>query len=96
MKGLDPRLIQLSAQDNIAVLSQTIQKGDAVMLSGQQIEMPETLGMGHKLATQPIPAGADVLKYGLPIGFAAIDIPLGTHVHVHNLTSRYTNVEIME
>lgn len=96
MNDLDPRLIHLSEQDNIVVLSQTIQEGDAVILSGQQIEMRETLGMGHKLAFQPIAAGQDVLKYGLPIGFAATDIAIGTHVHVHNLTSRYTRVEILE
>lgn len=96
MNTLDPRLIRLSDHDNIAVLGQTIHKGEVIELAGRQLEMSETLGMGHKLAIQTIAAGSDVLKYGLPIGFAATDIELGTHVHVHNLTSRYTIVEIME
>lgn len=96
MMDLDPRLILLSEKDNIAVLGQTLHQGEVVMLSGQQIEISETLGMGHKLAIRPITAGSDVLKYGLPIGFAATDITLGAHVHVHNLTSRYTTVEILE
>lgn len=96
MTDIDPRLIQLSPKDNIAVLAQTINEGDCVVLSGQQVTLSQTFKMGHKLALHPIPAGADVLKYGLPIGFASTDIPLGAHVHVHNLTSRYTVVEVME
>lgn len=92
----DPWLIRLSTKDNIAVLGQTILEGEIIILSGQQVKMPNTLAMGHKLATQFIPTDTDILKYGLPIGYAAVDIPLGAHVHVHNLTSRYTAVEIME
>lgn len=96
MTNDDPRLICLSTKDNIVVLGQTILEGETIILSGQQIKMPNTLAMGHKLATQFIAADSNILKYGLPIGFAAVDIPLGSHVHVHNLSSRYTVVKIME
>lgn len=92
----DTRLIVLSVQDNICVLSETISAGETIMIKGKSIIMPATLGLGHKLSTRPISAGTDVLKYGFPIGYAAVDIPLGTHVHVHNLSSRHTPVEIME
>ena len=40
---------------------------------------------GHKYALRPIPAGAPVVKYGLPIGHAIRDIAPGEHVHTHNL-----------
>lgn len=96
MSDIDPRLIQLSPKDNIAVLAQTINEGDSVVLSGKEVTLSQTLKMGHKLALHPIAAGTNVLKYGLPIGFASNDIPLGAHVHVHNLTSRYTVVEVTE
>lgn len=92
----DPRLLVLHPGDNIAVLTATVTAGEMVKIAGQDIEMKDTLGLGHKLALRSIPAGEDVMKYAFPIGYAGVDIALGDHVHVHNLTSRYTTVEIME
>lgn len=92
----DPRLLTLAEGDNIVVLKSTIKAGEHIRLRGQDVVVPQTLGLGHKLAAEDIPAGRDIVKYGFPIGFAASDIPLGAHVHVHNLTSRYTQVEVME
>lgn len=96
MSGDDPRLIRLSNEDNIVILGATIRAGETVLLDGSSIEMAQTLGMGHKIASRAIGADEDILKYGMPIGFAACDIALGDHVHLHNLTSRYTPIEIME
>ncbi len=39
---------------------------------------------GHKYAIRDIPQGADVIKYGMPIGHATKHIAAGEHVHVHN------------
>lgn len=48
----------------------------------------EVRGDGHKYAVRRICAGADVVKYGMPIGRAAADIAPGEKVHVHNLSTR--------
>ena len=42
---------------------------------------------GHKYARVAISAGAAVIKYGMPIGHAVVDIAPGEHVHVHNLAT---------
>ncbi|MBP5354393.1 MAG: altronate dehydratase [Lachnospiraceae bacterium] len=42
---------------------------------------------GHKQAVTDIPRGADVVKYGFPIGHATADIRAGEHVHTHNLAT---------
>lgn len=39
---------------------------------------------GHKAALKDIPAGGDVVKYGVTIGQALTPISTGEHVHVHN------------
>ena len=39
----------------------------------------------HKFAVREIEAGEAVLKYGEVIGSAAVRIPAGAHVHLHNL-----------
>lgn len=92
----DPRLIRLSNEDNIVVLGATIHIGETVLVDGEPITVLQTLGMGHKIASRAIRTDEDILKYGMPIGFAACDIARGEHVHLHNLTSRYTPIEIME
>lgn len=92
----DPRLLCLKQGDNIAVLTAAVHQGENLQIGGVAHQMPQTLGMGHKLALRAIAAGEDVVKYGFPIGYAAEDIAPGQHVHVHNLASRYTTVEIME
>ncbi len=40
---------------------------------------------GHKFARRAIRAGEPVVKYGMPIGIAKVDIAPGEHVHSHNL-----------
>ncbi|MDD7972233.1 UxaA family hydrolase [Roseinatronobacter alkalisoli] len=39
---------------------------------------------GHKVARQPMPKGAPVIKCGQVIGYATTDIEQGAHVHSHN------------
>jgi len=40
---------------------------------------------GHKYALKPIKAGEHIIKYGMPIGHATVDIAAGEHVHTHNV-----------
>jgi len=40
---------------------------------------------GHKYARFDIQKGADIIKYGAPIGHATEDIKKGEHVHTHNV-----------
>ncbi len=42
---------------------------------------------GHKYARCPIAAGANIIKYGMPIGHATRDIASGEHVHTDNLVT---------
>ena len=39
---------------------------------------------GHKYARVAIAAGANIIKYGMPIGHATCAIAAGEHVHTHN------------
>jgi altronate hydrolase len=47
---------------------------------------------GHKYALKDIKAGESVIKYGMPIGHAAVDISAGSHVHVHNVKTNLADV----
>ena len=47
---------------------------------------------GHKYARCDIAAGADIVKYGMPIGHATCPIRAGEHVHVHNVATNLGEV----
>ncbi|MCL4517102.1 MAG: altronate dehydratase family protein [Firmicutes bacterium] len=51
------------------------------------LELVEDLPIRHKVALSDISQGEAVVKYGAPIGVAAVPIKRGSHVHVHNLNS---------
>ena len=57
------------------------------VLNGEPFEMAvnQPVPLGHKVALRDIPAGGEVVKYGVVIGRATSDISRGDHVHVHNL-----------
>jgi altronate dehydratase small subunit len=86
----DKRLLLLSPNDNVLVLCAPIHAGEEIMIEGMTVTLPQMIGLGHKLARQPLGPGDKVLKYGAPIGTAARAIGLGDHVHINNLKSDYT------
>jgi altronate hydrolase len=75
--------LHIAEQDNVMVALRLIAGGTVV----DGVTVATDVPAGHKIATQPIPAGQIVLKYGYPIGVATRDISPGEHVHSHNLTS---------
>lgn len=58
------------------------ENGDVV-----EVQAIEPIPLGHKIALRDIEAGAQVIKYGVPIGVATRSIQAGQHVHTHNLRS---------
>lgn len=90
MTDTDPRLIRLSAADNVIVLGGGVAAGEAVALEGDAVTFERALSLGHKIAARAIREGETILKYNFPIGVATADIPRGAHVHIHNMRSDYT------
>jgi hypothetical protein len=87
-------LIRLSEQDNVAVAGRNIAKGERLEIEGLEVVAQSPIPFAHKVALAPIAAGAQVFKYGVPIGRAKADIAAGEHVHVHNIRSDYVNNEV--
>ncbi len=85
----DPRLLQLSPDDNICAARTTIQAGETIQIDGRDVTIPQEVPTGHKIAVRPIAVGEKVLKYGAPIGSATQPIRPGQYVHTHNLKSDY-------
>ena len=77
--------VHLRPQDNIAVAAKLIPGGVDLTFDGASFVVPETIKMGHKFAVVPIKEGDPIYKFGQIIGFASQPVPMGGHVHVHNV-----------
>ncbi len=87
-------LIRLAEHDNVAVATANLAKGQTVDVEGVRLVTRDPIPFAHKVAIWPIEAGAQVFKYGVPIGRAKVAIAAGQHVHVHNIKSDYVNNEL--
>lgn len=89
-----PRLLRLSATDNVAVATALCEAGAHLPIDGgaanpAALQLLDRIGVGHKVAVSDIATGQKVIKFGCPIGSATRPIRAGEHVHTHNLKSDY-------
>jgi altronate hydrolase len=81
------RFLVVSPRDNVGTALEPLARGDTIVVDGATIRVAESVPRGHKMALREIPMGAEVVKYGSPIGTASTAIAAGTHVHTHNVAS---------
>ncbi len=79
------KFIKINPRDNVAVCLESAEKGEKITLGELEIEVREEIPVGHKMALIQIPEGANVIKYGEPIGHALCLIKAGYHIHSQNL-----------
>lgn len=81
--------LMLSEKDNVATLLEDVAAGTEVLVrlgsKTDTVNARENIPFGFKIAVSDIARGADIIKYGEPIGIASSDIKRGDMVHVHNL-----------
>ncbi|MCC2978407.1 altronate dehydratase family protein [Sphingomonas sp. PL-96] len=77
--------LQVDPRDDVATALRDLAAGETVLLGTGAVPLCEAVAKGHKLAVRPIKAGAEVVKFGWPIGRATTDIAAGAHVHTHNV-----------
>lgn len=77
-------VIRLHDRDNVAIAMNPLARD--VFIEHHQLTTVTAVPQGHKVALQPIEAGAEVIRYGQIIGMASKAIRAGEHVHTHNLS----------
>lgn len=75
--------IRLHPNDNVVVALADLPAG--APLAAEGLTLTAAVPRGHKIATQAIEAGQNVIRYGQIIGMATSAIAPGDHVHSHNL-----------
>ena len=77
----------ITERDNVATALEALEAGRQLTIGAANVTVREAIPRGHKVAVRPISSGEPVVKYGSPIGMATADIPVGAHVHIHNVSS---------
>jgi altronate dehydratase len=85
----DPRLLRLAPDDNVCVVTATMEAAERVQIDGRWVRVAVRIPAGHKIAVASIAAGEAVRKHGMAIGSATQQIQPGEYVHTHNLKSNY-------
>ena len=80
--------LRITPSDQVAVALCPLKAGSTVA----GVTLTEDIPAGHKFSLTAIPAGADVIKYGAPIGRALTDIAPGAWVHTHNIKTNLSDV----
>ncbi|WP_226571668.1 UxaA family hydrolase [Mangrovibacter yixingensis] len=85
--------IKIHSQDNVAVALVDQAEGAIVNVDGQEITLHQPVARGHKFAIRAIAKDENVVKYGLPIGHALVDIQPGEHLHSHNMRTNLSDLD---
>ena len=84
------KTIIINPLDNVAVALCDLKKGE----THEGVTLAEDITKGHKFTLREVKKGENIIKYGSPIAYATEDIPVGYHVHTHNVhTNLSENLE---
>ena len=85
------RYLKINLADNVAIALDDLSAGETIEIDGKNIVLKENITKGHKVALHAIDEGADVVKYGYPIGHTTTAIAEGEWVHSHNLKTNLSD-----
>ena len=76
--------IKINECDNVIIALRDYKKNEVIDLEDEKITLLEDINRGHKIAIENINKEENIVKYGLPIGYALENIKVGSWVHTHN------------
>ena len=77
--------IKINRADTVVVCLRNYTKGETINVDGKDIVVAQDTPMGHKILISDTAAGADIIKYGYPIGHAKEELKAGQWVNENNL-----------
>lgn len=77
-------LNRISIHDNVAVAIEDLIAGEKYTIGMITVTAKVMIPKGHKIALEDISVGANIVKYGFPIGHATEEIRMGDWIHSHN------------
>lgn len=84
-------MIRLHPTDNVAIALAPLTAGSTITVDALNVTLLQDVDKGHKVALQQIDTGADVIKYGAPIGHATSPIRIGEWVHTEQIKTNLSD-----
>ena len=79
------RALKVNPSDNVIVALTDLKQGEIVLLADAQYEIKEDISAKHKFFMQDLPAGADVIMYGVLIGKTQSAVSKGERLSTQNV-----------
>jgi altronate hydrolase len=86
-------VVHIHPSDDVAVAVAALARGTELEAGGRRLTLRDDVPAGHKVALVDLPRGAEVRKYGFPIGRLTEDVAAGSWVHSHNLATALDALE---
>ncbi|PTM59987.1 UxaA family hydrolase [Desmospora activa] len=82
--------LKVHPDDTVVVALRDYAAGESVQVEKGEVILKDNVPSGHKIAIREVAVGADIIKYGYPIGKASTLIQTGEWVHTHNVQTGLT------
>jgi len=79
------KIVRIHPQDNAIVALTDLSKGETVQLDNEQIVLVDDIKAKHKFASRDLSKGSDIIMYGVLVGRAQHDIPVGGMINTFNV-----------
>jgi altronate hydrolase len=79
------KILKVNQNDNVIVALTDLQAGEQLEFGGKQYTLTEFVKAKHKFAAAPLPAGTEIIMYGVLVGKAQADIPEGGLLSTSNV-----------
>ena len=86
------KYLKINPADNVAVALSTLESGEIITVSGDEITLQNEIPAGHKFSLKAFEAGDFVVKYGYAIGHARNAIAVGGLVNEKNIKTNLDGV----
>jgi len=90
------KIIQVHPADNVLVALQDLAMGETVSWHEQSYTLKEAIPAKHKFTTENIAAGNPITMYGVLVGKAKQDLPMGIRISTENITHASGNYSLHE
>ncbi|MXV17571.1 UxaA family hydrolase [Hufsiella ginkgonis] len=79
------KVLKVHKDDNVIVALTNLEAGEQVSYEGKQYILPEFVEAKHKFAAVPLPAGTEIIMYGVLVGKSETDIAEGGLLSIRNV-----------
>jgi altronate hydrolase len=78
------KVLQVHPSDNVLVALQDLEKNDLILFNGISYLLLDSIPAKHKFTIQDIPKEGSINMYGVLVGKATIDLPVGSKITTAN------------